>query len=116
MLEEPIGCQSLRKLAQGRKDACILICDITRPVPNQTILGPTLRVLREAGIPRERTLILVATGLHRPSTDAEKLEMLGARDRGGLPSGRSLRNPARRTHVRRHNVPRYSRAGSTAAM
>ena len=36
-----------------------------------------LKVLREAGIPRERTLILVATGLHRPSTDAEKLEMLG---------------------------------------
>ena len=77
-LEAPIGSQPLRKLAEGRKDACILICDITRPVPNQTILGPTLRVLLEAGIPQERTLILVATGLHRPSTAAEKLEMLGS--------------------------------------
>ena len=28
-------------------------------------------------MPREQTLILVATGLHRPSTPAEKLEMLG---------------------------------------
>src|SRR5205814_8164991 len=52
-------------------------CDITRPVPNQTILRPMLEILHEAGIPREQTLILVATGLHRPSTDAEKLEMLG---------------------------------------
>ena len=77
-LEQPIGTPALRQIAQGRNDACILICDITRPVPNRTILGPMLTVLHEAGIPRERTLILVATGLHRPSTLAEKEEMLGA--------------------------------------
>jgi lactate racemase len=76
-LEDPIGAPALRRIAHGRKGACILICDITRPVPNQTILRPMLEVLREAGFPREETLILVATGLHRPSTDAEKLEMLG---------------------------------------
>jgi nickel-dependent lactate racemase len=76
-LDNPIGTPALLQIAKGRKDACILICDITRPVPNQTILGPLLKVLIQAGIPRERTLILVATGLHRPSTDPEKLEMLG---------------------------------------
>jgi len=77
-LANPIGTAALAQVAQGRKDACILICDITRPVPNELLLRPTLAVLRSAGIPRERTLILVATGLHRPSTAAEKLEMLGA--------------------------------------
>jgi nickel-dependent lactate racemase len=77
-LEEPIGSAGLRRLAEGRKDACILICDITRPVPNRTILRPMLRVLQEAGIPRDRTLLLIATGLHRPSSPAEKEEMLGA--------------------------------------
>jgi lactate racemase len=76
-LRDPIGTPPLREIADGRKDACILICDITRPVPNQTILRPMLEVLNQASIPRERTLILVATGLHRPSTAAEKLEMLG---------------------------------------
>jgi lactate racemase len=76
-LETPTGAAPLRELAKGRKDACILICDITRPVPNATILRPILRVLREAGIPREELRILVATGLHRPSTPAEKIEMLG---------------------------------------
>jgi nickel-dependent lactate racemase len=77
-LEEPIGTPALRRIAHGRNDACILVCDITRPVPNRTILRPMLRVLHESGIPPERTLILVATGLHRPSTPAEKEEMLGA--------------------------------------
>src|SRR5438552_5849525 len=74
-LEEPIGTPALRRIAQGRDDACILVCDITRPVPNRTILRPMLKVLHEAGIPRERTLLLIATGLHRPSTPAEKEEM-----------------------------------------
>src|SRR5580658_6846848 len=50
-LELPIGTPALRRIADGRKDACILICDITRPVPNRTILGPMLHVLGEAGIP-----------------------------------------------------------------
>jgi nickel-dependent lactate racemase len=77
-LESPIGTPPLRQIARGRSDACILICDITRPVPNRTILRPLLKVLGEAGVPRERTLLLIATGLHRPSTPAEKEEMLGA--------------------------------------
>jgi nickel-dependent lactate racemase len=76
-LETSIGAPPLRRIAEGKKNACILVCDITRPVPNQAILRPMLEVLYDAGVPRERTLILVATGLHRPSTDAEKLEMLG---------------------------------------
>jgi nickel-dependent lactate racemase len=76
-LENPTGTAPLRELARGRKTACILICDITRPVPNPAILRPTLKVLEESGIAREDVLILVATGLHRPSTEAERVEMLG---------------------------------------
>ncbi len=82
MLAQPIGSPSLRKLAQGKKTACILICDITRPVPNEALLTPMLRVLREAGLAREDILILVATGLHRESTVAERVEMLGAQIAG----------------------------------
>jgi nickel-dependent lactate racemase len=77
-LERPIGARPLRELAGGRRSACILVCDITRPVPNATILRPLLGVLHESGMARENILILVATGLHRPSTVAEKVEMLGA--------------------------------------
>lgn len=77
LLGNPIGSPSLAELANGRRDACIVICDITRPVPNEMILRPMLQTLEASGIPRERILILVATGLHRPSNPAELVEMVG---------------------------------------
>jgi nickel-dependent lactate racemase len=76
-LAQPIGCRPLAELARGRRDACILICDITRPVPNRLILPPLVRTLEEQGIPREKILILVATGLHRPNEGAELEEIVG---------------------------------------
>ena len=77
LLEKPIGTPPLRELARGKKNACILVCDITRPVPNATLLRPILKVLHEEGLKTHDVLILVATGLHRPSTPAERIEMLG---------------------------------------
>lgn len=77
VLDFPTGTASLAELARGRRDACIVICDITRPVPNEQILRPTLSILEQAGIPRDKILILVATGLHRPNDDAELVEMVG---------------------------------------
>ncbi len=77
MLASPIGSPPLAEIARGKRTACILVCDITRPVPNPTILRPLLKVLLESGLKRENILILIATGLHRPSTEAERLEMLG---------------------------------------
>jgi nickel-dependent lactate racemase len=79
VLANPIGTPPLLDLARGRKDACILICDITRPVPNEQILTPVLETLEQAGIPKEKILILVATGLHRPNVGAELIEMVGER-------------------------------------
>ena len=76
-LAAPNGCPPLAELARGRKDACIVVCDITRPVPNALILRPMLKILHDAGMAAEDILILVATGLHRPSTEAERVEMLG---------------------------------------
>jgi nickel-dependent lactate racemase len=77
MLAKPIGTKPLAEIAQGRQNACILVCDITRPVPNRVILPPLLRILEEQGIARKDILILVATGLHRPNEGAELEEMVG---------------------------------------
>ena len=77
-LREPIGCPPLADLAQGRRDACLVVSDLTRPVPNALLLPPILDCLREAGIAPEDTVILVATGLHRGNTEEELAEMLGA--------------------------------------
>jgi nickel-dependent lactate racemase len=77
-LHRPIGTPSLAEVARGRKNACILVCDITRPVPNQLLLPPILRTLEAQGIRRDDILILVATGLHRPNEGAELDELVGA--------------------------------------
>jgi len=76
-LLEPIGSPALPALASGRNTACILICDITRPVPNSDLLPPLLETLLESGIEKEQILILVATGLHRPNEGEELRELVG---------------------------------------
>ncbi|MCA9267041.1 MAG: nickel-dependent lactate racemase [Planctomycetales bacterium] len=78
-LAAPIGAAPLAELARGRRDACILICDITRPVPNATILGAVLETIEAAGVPRDKITILVATGLHRPNEGEELRELVGER-------------------------------------
>lgn len=76
-IKNPIGAIALQDLARDRRDACVVICDVTRPVPNQLLLPPILQSLEAAGIPRSRILILIATGLHRPNEGAELEEMVG---------------------------------------
>lgn len=83
-LETPIGTPALRKLAEGKKTAAISVCDITRPAPNRVVLPHVLRNLAEAGIPREAVTVLVATGLHRPATEAEIREIVGPELRDSL--------------------------------
>jgi nickel-dependent lactate racemase len=76
-LENPIGSPSLRALARGRRSACILICDITRPVPNRLFLRPMIETMVAEGIPLSRITVLVATGLHRPNEGEELAELIG---------------------------------------
>ena len=76
-LMAPVGSRSLGDEARGARSACILICDITRPVPNGLLLPAILRELLAAGLPAEAIRVLVATGLHRPNEGAELEELVG---------------------------------------
>ena len=76
-LGEPVGCRPLVEEARGKNGACILICDVTRPVPNGLILPVLVNQLIEAGMGVDRIRILVATGLHRPTKEAELKEVIG---------------------------------------
>jgi len=73
-----VGGPPLEELARGKSSACILICDITRPVPNGLILPPMIRTLLAAGIEASRITVLVATGLHRPNEGEELRELVGS--------------------------------------
>ncbi len=74
----PVGCGTLAEEARGRKNACILICDVTRPVPNRLILPAMVQGLLQAGLTPETITILVATGLHRPNEGEELREVVGS--------------------------------------
>ena len=76
-LAQPVGARPLVEEARGAKSACILVCDITRPVPNGLFLPLLVRQLMAAGIPAAGITILVATGLHRPNEGAELAELVG---------------------------------------
>jgi nickel-dependent lactate racemase len=76
-LARPVGVPPLAELARGRTSACILICDITRPVPNGLFLPILIRELMQAGLSADRIRVLVATGLHRPNEGNELGELVG---------------------------------------
>ena len=75
--EQPVGSSPLSELVRGKASACILICDITRPVPNRLFLRPMIEAMVAGGIPLDRITVLVATGLHRPNEGAELAELVG---------------------------------------
>jgi nickel-dependent lactate racemase len=76
-LKDPIDSPPLPELARGRQTACVVISDITRPVPNRVILPPLLRTLESAGIKRAGITILIATGTHRPNLGQELVDLVG---------------------------------------
>jgi lactate racemase len=74
-LDSPLGSGTIETEARGRSSACILVCDITRPVPNRLVLRPLIERLRAAGV--KSITVLVATGLHRPNEGSELQEVIG---------------------------------------
>ena len=76
-LDSPLGCGRVGEEARGCASACILVCDVTRPVPNSLILRPIVERLLGAGLDPRAITILVATGLHRPNEGEELSRLIG---------------------------------------
>ena len=72
----PHNGKTLKELAATARTCTIIISDHTRPVPSKVILPPMLAELRE-GNPDIDITLLVATGCHRGTTDAELEVKLG---------------------------------------
>jgi nickel-dependent lactate racemase len=85
-LAGPIGSPPLAELIAARKPrtVAITISDITRPVPNKQFLPAMLEVLNTAGVADRQIVIIIGTGMHRPSTAEEREIMLGADIRSRL--------------------------------
>ena len=84
-IERPLGAPPLRELVRAGDGStslttgrvAIVVSDITRPVPNRLLLPPVLDVVHAAGVPRERIVIVIGTGMHRASTADEVQRIVG---------------------------------------
>jgi nickel-dependent lactate racemase len=82
-LRSPTEGPSLRDLvgtadfARGSKKAVVVFPDITRPMPNRTVLTPLLAELERLGIGPDRVELLCATGTHRRATASEMSALIG---------------------------------------
>ncbi|MEG0753137.1 MAG: lactate racemase domain-containing protein, partial [Angelakisella sp.] len=73
-LEHPIGSPRLRELSKGAKKVVLVTSDHTRAVPSKLTLPILLAEIR-AGSPDADITILIATGLHRATTEEEQRRM-----------------------------------------
>lgn len=76
-LSHPVGTEKLEELAAGKRSACIIIDDISRPTRGEWLLPPIIEKLTAAGIDYSRIKVLVALGGHRPMTRQEMTMKVG---------------------------------------
>jgi len=79
-IKNPLESESLYDMIKFKKDLnriCVVVSDSTRPVPSHIILEALVKELNEYGIQDNQILILIATGLHRPSRKDELERILG---------------------------------------
>jgi nickel-dependent lactate racemase len=109
-LKRPVGCRPLAEEVRGKRRVCILLCDITRPVPNGWVLPELLEELLQRGMRPEQITLMVATGLHRPNQGKELLELVGG-DEAILNTFRIFNHDARddEMHVELGTTPRGTR-------
>ena len=75
-LANPIASERLSQIARGKKNILVITSDHTRPVPSRVTLPPLLEEIRQ-GNPDAKITILIATGMHRPTTEAELRAKMG---------------------------------------
>lgn len=76
-LRNPHGTKRLRDIASGRKRVTILVSDYTRAVPAKILLPSLIDELHQAGISESQITIIIAGGVHRPSTHKEIVQIIG---------------------------------------
>ena len=76
-LRRPTSGPPLHELASGSQRVAVVFPDLTRPMPNRTVLPPLLAELEAAGVPDSAVTLLCATGSHRQATPAEMEELVG---------------------------------------
>ncbi len=75
-LSNPVDSKQLSMLAMGKKKIVIISSDHTRPVPSAITMPILLEEIRKNNKDVE-IIILIATGMHRPTTEEELISKYG---------------------------------------
>jgi len=76
-LRAPSSGPPLADLLGSRRRVAVVFPDLTRPMPNRTVLPPLLAELEGLGAGPDRVDLLCATGTHRQATSEEMAELVG---------------------------------------
>jgi nickel-dependent lactate racemase len=76
-LNSPASGPALEALVGNRRRIVVVFPDLTRPMPNRTVLPPILAELERLGAGPDRVELMCATGTHRRATPAEMSDLIG---------------------------------------
>jgi nickel-dependent lactate racemase len=76
-LKNPIGTQTIQEIAEVRKNAVIVVEDISRPTKCALICEIVLDELNKAGIDDENITLIGAIGSHRPMMRGDYIKKVG---------------------------------------
>jgi len=74
--DDPVASPPLDELVESDHSVLIVVSDATRATASAQIVNLLVRRLVQAGVSPARMAVIFATGIHRPVTDKEKIELL----------------------------------------
>jgi nickel-dependent lactate racemase len=99
-LRRPIEANPLQGRDLSSSKIVIAVEDFSRPTPVQRFFGTVLEELLSAGARRENISLLMALGVHRPMTEEEVRDKVGAKNLEGLVwDNHEPKDPSRLVHL-----------------
>lgn len=75
-IDDPIACPPIDELVSSDDSVLIVVSDATRASASAQVVNLLARRLVQAGVSPERMAVIFATGIHRPVTETEQVELL----------------------------------------
>jgi nickel-dependent lactate racemase len=75
-LDSPVDSPPLDEILDSNDSVLIVVSDATRPTASAQIVNLLVRRLVQIGVSPAQIAVIFATGIHRPVTEQEKLELL----------------------------------------
>lgn len=75
-LDSPIGSPPLDEIVDSDDSVLIVVSDATRPTASAQVVNLLVRRLVQIGVAPAQMAVIFATGIHRPVTEQEQLELL----------------------------------------